>query len=109
MSDDPIRRFTLLVLHQAQEDHATRLVIGPTCSGDMAIRYRVGNQLCELSPPPAQIIPSVVAEIARLAGSPEGTFPIKGNIDVAYSGHHLKWQVYMASKDAECILTPTEQ
>jgi type II secretory ATPase GspE/PulE/Tfp pilus assembly ATPase PilB-like protein len=108
MSDDPIRRFTLLVLHQAQEDHATRLVIGPTCSGGMAIRYRVADQLCEFSPPPAHIIPSVIAEIGRLAGSPEGTLPIEGTIDLAFSGHRLKWQVAMASKDAECVLTPVQ-
>jgi type II secretory ATPase GspE/PulE/Tfp pilus assembly ATPase PilB-like protein len=108
MSDDPIRRFTLLVLHQAQEDHATRLVIGPTCRGEMAIRYRVGDQLCEMSPPPAHVISAAIAEIGRLAGSPEGRFPIKGSIDVAYSGHRLKWRVAMASKDAECILTPVQ-
>ena len=108
MSDDPIRRFTLLVLHQAHEDQATQLVIGPTCHGEMAIRYRVGDQLCELSPPPAHIIPAVIAEIGRLAGSREGMFPIDGNIDVAYSGHRLRWRVTMASKDAECILTPVE-
>jgi type IV pilus assembly protein PilB len=104
MSDDPIRRFTLLVLFQAQEDRATELVITPSIGG--GIRYKVDGTWYDMSPPPSHILPSAVAELGRLAELPEGPFPKEGIIDVAYFGLRLRWKIHLRSAEAECVLTP---
>ncbi len=105
MSDDPIKRFTLLVLFQAWQDDATELVVGSSRAFGTYIKYRVAGSLYEMSPPPAHIIPDVIAEFGRLAGLPDGEFPKEGTIDVKLSTGHTKWKIQMASADAECILT----
>ena len=106
MTDAPIRRFTLLLLHQAQNDRATEVVLGPPHQGTIPIRYRVEGKSYDVSPPPAQIVPDVLAEIARLTGSPDGVYPMDGNIDVDFSGARLRWRVRMEAADGKCVLTP---
>ena len=109
MSEDPIKRFTLLVLLQAQQDHATELTIAPATTGPSAIRYKVGGTWYDMSPPPAHILPGVVAELGRLARFTKRPFPKEGLIDVPCSGVRLRWIIRMASADGDCILTPIEQ
>ncbi len=109
MSEDPIRRLTLLVLFQAQQDHATELTIAPAISGRPAIKYKVEGTWHEMSPPPAHILPGVVAELGLLAAFSNKPFPKEGLIDVPYSGVRLRWVIRMTSADADCILTPIEQ
>src|SRR6266850_6009527 len=99
MSDDPIKRFTLLVLFQAWQDNATELVVGSSAGLGAQIRYRVEGSLYEMSPPPAHIIPEVIAELGRLAGLADAAFPKQGTIDVALSAGHSKWKIQMASPD----------
>ena len=107
MSNDPIRRFTLLLLFQAQKDNATELVIAPSArDGASAIKYKVGGNWYALSPPPADILPEVVVELGRLAGLSQGVFPTRGTIDVAFSGVRLKWEFLMPRAGSECVLTP---
>ena len=109
MNDDPVKRFTLLLLFQAQQDRATELAVAPM-SGEMpAIRYKVGNTWHDLSPPPSHILPGVVAELGRLASFTRRPFPKEGLIDVLYSGVRLLWVIRVASAQAECFLTPIEQ
>ena len=103
---DPIRRFTLLVLLQAQQDRATELVIAPTISERTAIRYKVEGTWYDMSPPPFHILPDVVAELGRLAELSEGAFPKNGIIDMAFSGVRLRWRIERTSAEAECVLTP---
>jgi hypothetical protein len=105
MTDDPIKRFTMLVLFQAWQDEATELVIGSSPGLGAYIKFRVAGSLYELSPPPAQIIPDVIAELGRLAGLPDGAFPKRGIIDMKLSTGRAKWKIQMASADAECLLT----
>ena len=100
---DPIRRFTLLVLLQAQQDRATELVIAPTISERTPIRYKVEGTWYDMSPLPSHILPDVVAELGRLAKLPEGVFPERGIIDEAFSGVLLRWKMERASAEAECV------
>ncbi len=109
MSEDPIQRFTHLVLFQAQQDHATELTIAPARGGRPPIRYRVGDTWYDFSAPPAHILAGVVAELGRLAAFTKRPFPKEGLIDVPYSGVRLRWVIRMTSADADCILTPIEQ
>src|SRR5512138_1660613 len=101
MSEEPIKRFILLVLFQAQQDHATELSIGPVSSGGSPIRYRVGGAWYDVSPPPEQIMRGVVEELGRLAAFTNRPFPKEGLIDVPYSGVRLRWVIRMASADAD--------
>jgi len=106
MNHDPIERFTLLVLWQAQQDRATELVVAPTDSERAAIRYKVEGTWHDMSPPPSHILPEVVAELGRLANLPEGAFPKEGTIDIAYFTGRVRWRIQMASAEGECVLTP---
>ena len=109
MNDDPIKRFTRLVLFQAQQDHATEVTIAPASGARPAIRYKVGDTWYDLSPPPAHILPDVIAELARLAAFTKKPFPKDGLIDVPYSGVRLRWRIRMTSAEAECVLTPIQE
>jgi hypothetical protein len=109
MNEEPIRRFTRLVLFQAQQDHATELTIAPASGEQPSIRYKVGDRWYDMSPPPADILPGVVAELDRLAAFSKRPFPKEGLIDVPYSGVRLRWIHRRTSADADCVLTPIEQ
>ncbi len=109
MNEEPIKRFTLLVLLQAQQDHATELTIGPASRGRPPIRYKVRGTWYDMSPPPAQIMPDVVAELGRLAGFTHRPFPREGLIDVLCGSVRLRWVIRVTSADADCVLTPIEQ
>jgi hypothetical protein len=108
MSDNPITRFTLLLLFQAQQDHATELTIAPAIGERAPIRYKVQGNWYDFSPPPEQILPEVVAALERLAAFAHRPFPREGPIDVAYSGVRLHWIIRMASPQSDCVLTPVE-
>jgi len=109
MNEEPIKRFTLLVLFQAQQDHATELTIGLASTGRPAIRYKVGGTWHDWSPPPAHIMPDVAAELGRLAAFSDTPFPKEGLIDVPFGGVRLRWSIRVTSADADCVLTPTER
>ena len=109
MDDEPVKRFTRLVLLQAQRDHATELVIAPAMLERPPIRYKVAGDWYDMSPPPAHVLSGVVAELERLAAFTRRPFPKEGLIDIAYSGVRLRWVIRMTSPDADCILTPIEQ
>lgn len=109
MTDDPVKRFTLLVLFQAQQDHATELTVAAAKSRRSPIRYKVEGTWYDMSPPPAHILPGVIAELGRMAEFTNRPFPKEGLIDVPYSGVRLRWIIRMTSADAEVVLTPIEQ
>ena len=109
MVEDPIKRFTLLVLFQAQQDRATKLTVAPAARGGSPIKYKVGGTWYDMAPPPAHILPAVVAELGRLAAFANRPFPREGLIDVPYSGIRLRWVIRMTSLEEDCILTPIEQ
>jgi hypothetical protein len=109
MADDrqgAVRRFTVLVLLQAQADHASELVIN--CSPEITprIRYKVDETWYDLSPPPPHIIPQVLTELAGLAGLQGEAFPAEGKIDIPLSGTHLRWKVQLSNTEARCVPIP---
>ncbi len=108
MNDDPIKRFTPLVLFQAQQDHATELTIAAASGAQPPIRYKVGDTWHDMSPPPANILPDVIAELGRLAGFTKRPFPKEGIIDVPFGSLRLHWVIRMESANADCILTSIE-
>jgi hypothetical protein len=97
------------VLFQAQQDHASELVIEPSMGTRSPIRYKVAGSWYELSPPPAHILPGVRAEVGHLAGFPDGAFPKQGVIDVPFSGVRLQWRASTDDDDAECVLMPLQK
>jgi hypothetical protein len=105
---DPIKRFTLLVLLQAQEDRASELIIDCLPEITPRIRYKVLGTWYELSPPPLHIMPGVLREIANMAGLQGEAFPAEGTIDVPLSGTHLRWKVQLSNTDARCVPIPPE-
>ena len=109
MSEEPINRFTLLLLFQADQDHATELKIPPASGPPTPIRYKVRDHWYDLSPPPEHILPGVVSVLGELAGLNDKPFPREGLIDVPFGGRHLRWAIRMESADAECVLTKVEQ
>ncbi len=108
MNDEPIKRFTLLVLFQAQQDHATELTLAPAGGERPSIRYKVRDAWYDLSPPPPHILPGVVAELDRLAAFAKRPFPKEGLIDVPFGSVRLHWIIRRTSADADCVLTAVE-
>jgi hypothetical protein len=108
MNDDPIKRYTLLVLFQAQQDHATELTITSESRAPSGIRYKVDDVWYDMSPPPAHILPEVIAELGRLAAFSRRPFPKEGIIDEPFQGVRLHWVIRMDNPDAGCVLTPID-
>jgi hypothetical protein len=109
MSDDPIKRCTQLILFQAQQDHATELIIRNSPGSGSAIRYKVAETWHDWKSPSREQAPAIVGEIGRLASFTKRPFPKEGLIDVQYSGVRLLWVVRMASAEGDCVLTPVDQ
>jgi type II secretory ATPase GspE/PulE/Tfp pilus assembly ATPase PilB-like protein len=105
MNDDPIKRFVLLVLFQAQQDHATELVISSAIGESAPVKYKVDGTWYDMSAPPPHILPDVVAELGRMARLSEGVN--KGLIDTDFSGVRLRWSATAASGGSGYILKPS--
>ncbi len=105
MSEEPIKRFVLLVLFQAQQDRASELVVDASTGQASGIRYRVDGKLYEMSPPPPHLLPHVEAELGRLANLPEGPFPKEGRLELPFGAVRLKWKLSVAGPDGPCVLT----
>jgi hypothetical protein len=103
MSEGPIEKFVLLVLFQAQQDHATELVINSAGGEHEPVRYKVDGTWYDIPRPPSHILPDAVAEVRGLAKLSEGTN--QGLIDLEFSGVRLRWSVRMASGGG-LVLTP---
>ena len=91
MHDDAINRFVLLILLQAKNDHASEVVIDASVDSKAAIKYEVDGTWYEIAQPPSSILPSVSAELRRLAGITQEKR--EGVIETDYSGDHLRWKV----------------
>ena len=105
MNNKPIQQMALLILFQAQQDQASELVIASSLAADSPVRCKVGNAWHDFAPPPAHIMPNLVAELGRLASLPDGPFPKEGIINVPFAGVQLSWKLRMASAES-CELTP---
>ncbi len=96
-----VKRGVLGVLAQAQRDGATDLVMEPAPGGGTVYRY-----LGHSSPPtPMFDWPTVVSELAGLAGVRNAPYPKEGIIYVAYSGVRLRWEINLTSREEGCLLS----
>ena len=109
MSDDPIKRTTELILFQAQQDHATELVVRRRPGTEAAISYKIDKTWHDWKSPGSEVTPAIIGEIGRLAALANRPCPKEGLIDVPFSGVRLLWVVRMASADGDCVLSPVEQ
>ena len=109
MSDDVIKRTTKLILFEAQQDHATELVVRRCPGTGAAVRCKVAGNWHDWKSPGPELAPAIIEEIGRLAAFTKRPCPKEGLIDVPYSGVRLLWVVRMASADGDCILLPVEQ
>jgi hypothetical protein len=103
--DIAIERFVRLVLLQAQQDHATELVIGPASGTGIPIRYKVDATWYDMGPFPSYIRPGVVAELGRMAELPEGPFPKAGTLRLAFGKVQVRWTVRIKDTEDDCELT----
>ncbi len=98
-----------MLLMGAQQEHAAEVIIGAGTEygGDTLMRYEVGDTLREAAFP-SDIRSRIVSELGKMAALPEGSFPKGGQFSVRLGSTHLKWRVWIARPEAECILTHTE-
>ena len=88
---DPVRKFILLVLWQAQTDNATELIIGKLESTGVHVRYKVDDRWYTLCPFPAKIRPDVVRQLQAMAGMIDEAK--EGTLDETAGNARLKWSV----------------
>jgi len=101
-----IRSFVYLILLQAQQDHATVLIIGASPEhGDTPIRHRIEGTWYDMAPFPSQIRPAMMAELTRMARLPVGQFPSQGVLDETFGEVRLRWRVELTGLDHDCFLT----
>ncbi len=105
---NPIARTTLEVLALAQREHATELVIGLSDPDLAPVRYQVAGKWYDWKSPGRDLVPGVVAELARLAEFTRRPFPKEALIDVPYSGVRLLWVIRMSSPEDDCVLTAVD-
>ena len=100
-----VQRFVHLILELAQEDEATTLVVERASQTQgTGIKYRVKDVWYRLTPFPSHIRPSLVGELARMAGLDLEQFPSEG-VMFTTGPNPFKWRVSIASPVGECVLT----
>ena len=109
MSDDPIKHTTKLMLFQAQQDHATELVVRRRPGTVAAISYKINQTWHDWKSPGSELTPAIIGEIGRLAAFTTRPCPKEGLIDMPFSGVRLLWVVKMESADGDCVLSPIER
>jgi hypothetical protein len=98
-----IKRAALGILAQAQQDHATDVVMTPATDGGTSVRYRIEATWHDWTPSGLPW-PLMASELGGLAGIRDAPYPKEGVIYVAYSGVRLRWQIKMTNQTEECIL-----
>ena len=103
-----ITRWVLLVVSSAQRERATDLIMAPAFDGGTRVRQKVEGTWQDWASAPGLDWPLVISELGGLAGVRDEPYPKEGIIYVAYSGVRVRWQLRMASADAECLLRNLE-
>lgn len=103
--------FAHLILHQADWEQATELVIGVAPSvGGTQLKYKIAGAWHNRGPFPSQLRSGVIAQLARMANCPEGQFPIDAILTLSYKDFptnkdgQSSWRAMIPSAEAECIL-----
>lgn len=105
-----IRGFVLMLLHDAQKDRATEVVIDVAWpNGGTPVRCRVDETWREMSSFPAEFRPHVMAELLRMAKLSVEQIPGEGVLNVSVGDVRLRWVVAMMSVDGECILSCVQE
>jgi hypothetical protein len=98
--------FIHLILFQAQQDHATVLVIGSApANGNMPMRYLIEGTWHDMAPFPSHIRPTMMTVFMRMAHLPVGQFPCQGVLDETFNEVRLTWRVELTGMDHDCLLT----
>jgi hypothetical protein len=93
------------ILFEAQKECATELVIGLASRKGTPIRYKVEGTCYEMHPFPSRIRQAVVAELGRMTGLREGSFPKEGPLSEVFGGVLLQWRVRITSAEGDCEFT----
>lgn len=104
-AEEAIRTLIRAILFEAQSVCAKELVIGPARRKGTPVRYKVEDTWHEMHPFPSRIRPAVVAELGRMAGSPEGSFPKEGSLSEVFGSVLLQWRVRITSAEGDCEFT----
>jgi type II secretory ATPase GspE/PulE/Tfp pilus assembly ATPase PilB-like protein len=101
-----VRQFIHLILLQAQQDHATVVVIGAAPDQRaIPLQYLIEGTWYDMAPFPPQVRPAMMTELARMAHLPVGQFPSQGVLDETFGEVRLRWLVAMTGLDHDCFLT----
>ena len=99
MRDDAIKRTTKLILFQAQQDHATELVVRSCPGTGAAVRYKVAESWHDWKSPGPELAPAIIGEIGSRIGL--------GLRDPEWEPHLVQWSLdyYEARLDAAASLS----
>jgi hypothetical protein len=102
---DPVRKIILLALCMAHEDGATAVAFGPPHpdGSSTLLQFEDEGAWHEFPPLPAPM-PSVAAELERMAGISQVTG--EGILDRTVAGSRMRWRVAAKAPGAEYLLTP---
>jgi type II secretory ATPase GspE/PulE/Tfp pilus assembly ATPase PilB-like protein len=105
---DPVQLFIRELLLQAEGVEATEILIdGPKIKeGECTITQRINGVMYHVSTVPGEFRASMIAELLRMAGLAEATFPAKGVATLQLKRRQVKWKLQVESSDADCHLTP---
>lgn len=106
---EPVKKFVQLVLAQSVKDGATEVAIGAVEGDATPVRYKVKGQWYDMTPPPARLRASIVAEFASLAGLREGSFPKQGTIEAETDKVPSKWKLSAPTADGEWVLARVQE
>jgi type II secretory ATPase GspE/PulE/Tfp pilus assembly ATPase PilB-like protein len=101
---DPVRKYVLLVLWQAEQDQASEIHIGgPVTHEGVPVQYLVDGTWYDITPFPAHIRVQVLRRIFSLGGqSGDACFPWEGQIDQDLGeGTRLRWRVSVDSAQGD--------
>jgi hypothetical protein len=108
---DPVQIFIREMLLQAEGVQATEVLIGASMvhDGESTITQRINGTFYHVSTVPAGFRSGIVAQLLRMAGLPEASFPVHGVASLQLKRRQLKWTIQIESAEADCQLTPTDE
>jgi type II secretory ATPase GspE/PulE/Tfp pilus assembly ATPase PilB-like protein len=107
---DPVEIFIREMLLRAEGVNASEILIGGPMvnDGECIITQRISGTLWPVSTIPAGFRASIVAQLLRMAGLAEATFPAHGVATLQLKRRQVKWNLQIESPEADCQLTSFE-
>jgi len=106
---EPVRKYVVLVLWQAQQDRADEVLIGQAIPNQgVPIRYLVAGSWYDIEPFPehlrGQVVQTAIEMSERASSIP---YPWQGAIDLHVSEDiQLCWSVQLPAPDADLLFRP---